>query len=100
MPETLVSAANRGLSTFGRMALPGELFAHARSHAVARQPPDHPDHKAQLFASRAWRATDFPRRGRYISVARPVRVFGVGDTMTERSSEGLDSRRRKLLFQA
>jgi antitoxin CptB len=35
-----------------------------------------------------------------MSVARPVRVFGVGDTMTERSSAGLDPRRRKLLFRA
>src|SRR6187549_4171361 len=36
----------------------------------------------------------------YISPARPVRVFCVGETMTgmTRSSEGLDPRRRKLLF--
>jgi antitoxin CptB len=49
----------------------------------------------------------------YIRLARPVRAFGVElftgfalgksvgiSTMTERSSEGLDERRRKLLFRA
>ena len=40
----------------------------------------------------------------YIRLARPVRAFGVRAcaqcTMTERSSEGLDERRRKLLFRA
>jgi antitoxin CptB len=35
----------------------------------------------------------------YVSPGR-VRAFGVGATMTERSSEGLDERRRKLLFRA
>jgi antitoxin CptB len=48
----------------------------------------------------------------YITHARPVRAFGVAahdpgkaarhewNTMTERSSEGLDTRRRKLLIRA
>ena len=40
----------------------------------------------------------------YIPLARHVRAFGVrqiaGKTMTERSSQGLDVRRRRLLFRA
>jgi antitoxin CptB len=36
----------------------------------------------------------------YIHLARHVRAFGVEQHMTERSSEGLDPRRRKLLFRA
>jgi len=35
-----------------------------------------------------------------MTVTRPVRVFGVGDSMSERSSDGLDVRRRKLLFRS
>jgi antitoxin CptB len=40
---------------------------------------------------------------RYMTSTRPVRVFGVGAMvleawMTERTSDGLDPRRRKLLF--
>src|SRR5947207_5053434 len=43
------------------------------------------------------------RAGRpYITLARPVRAFGVEALMTgtTRSSEGLDLRRRKLLFRS
>ena len=36
----------------------------------------------------------------YIHPARHVRAFGVEHRMTERSSEGLDPRRRRLLFRA
>jgi antitoxin CptB len=36
----------------------------------------------------------------YIHPARHVRAFGVEQHMTQRSSEGLDPRRRKLLFRA
>jgi len=36
----------------------------------------------------------------YIHPARHVRAFGVERPMTQRSSEGLDPRRRKLLFRA
>src|SRR3979409_963821 len=38
----------------------------------------------------------------YISTARPVRAFGVGGKVTgsTRSSEGLDPRRRRLLYHA
>src|SRR6185312_1470528 len=36
----------------------------------------------------------------YIHRARHVRAFGVEHHMTERSSEGLDVRRRRLLFRA
>jgi antitoxin CptB len=46
------------------------------------------------------RSADITGRRRYISFARPVRAFGVGDWMTGRSSDGLDLRRRKLLFRA
>jgi antitoxin CptB len=35
-----------------------------------------------------------------MTLARPVRVFGVGETMTGRPSDGLDARRRKLLFRS
>jgi antitoxin CptB len=35
-----------------------------------------------------------------MTLTRPVRVFGVGGTMTERSSDGLDLRRRKILFRS
>src|SRR6266540_1967243 len=55
---------------------------------------------AQGNRRHAQRAADISGRGRYMTLARPVRVFGVGATMTERSSEGLDPRRRRLLFQA
>jgi antitoxin CptB len=46
-------------------------------------------------------AADMAARGLYINGARPVRVFGVGDSVTtgtNLSSEGLDPRRRRLLF--
>src|ERR671937_1738739 len=43
---------------------------------------------------------DISHERRYMSFARPVRAFGVGLDMTgtTRSSDGLDARRRKLLF--
>src|SRR5215472_10525081 len=52
--------------------------------------------------------TDICRQGRYMTCARPVRAFGVAPraarepimTGTARSSEGLDLRRRKLLFRS
>jgi antitoxin CptB len=45
---------------------------------------------------------DILHERRYISFARPVRAFGVGRHMTgtSRSSDGLDARRRKLLYRA
>ena len=45
---------------------------------------------------------DISRERRYMSFARPVRAFGVGLHMTgtARSSDGLDARRRKLLYRA
>jgi antitoxin CptB len=45
---------------------------------------------------------DISHERRYMSFARPVRAFGVGLDMTgtTRSSDGLDARRRKLLFRA
>jgi antitoxin CptB len=45
---------------------------------------------------------DISRERRYMSFARPVRAFGVGVHMTgtSRSSDGLDARRRKLLYRA
>jgi antitoxin CptB len=45
---------------------------------------------------------DISHERRYMSFARPVRAFGVGLHMTgtARSSEGLDARRRKLLYRA
>jgi antitoxin CptB len=46
--------------------------------------------------------TDISRERRYMTFARLVRAFGVGLQMTgtARSSDGLDARRRKLLFRA
>lgn len=46
--------------------------------------------------------TDISRERRYMTFARLVRAFGVGQQMTgtARSSDGLDARRRKLLFRA
>jgi len=45
---------------------------------------------------------DISHERRYMSFARPVRAFGVGVHMTgtSRSSDGLDARRRKLLYRA
>src|SRR5262245_39369151 len=45
---------------------------------------------------------DTAHERRYMTFARPVRAFGVGDKMTgtARSSDGLDARRRKALFRA
>src|SRR2546425_3837959 len=50
---------------------------------------------------------DISRQRRYMTCARPVRAFGVASraarkpmTGTARSSEGLDLRRRKLLFRS
>src|SRR5512133_1516 len=51
---------------------------------------------------------DISRHRRYMTCARPVRAFGVASraarepimTGTARSSEGLDLRRRKLLFRS
>ena len=45
---------------------------------------------------------DISHERRYMSFARPVRAFGVGLHMTgtARSSDGLDARRRKLLYRA
>src|SRR6266480_7305450 len=45
---------------------------------------------------------DISEERRYMTFARPVRAFGVGLHMTgtSRSSDGLDARRRKLLFRA
>jgi antitoxin CptB len=45
---------------------------------------------------------DILHERRYMSFARPVRAFGVGLHMTgtSRSSDGLDARRRKLLYRA
>jgi antitoxin CptB len=45
---------------------------------------------------------DISDERRYMTSARPVRAFGVGLEMTgtARSSDGLDARRRKLLFRA
>src|SRR5262249_21783534 len=45
---------------------------------------------------------DMSHERRHSSSARPVRVFGVGVHMTgtSRSSDGLDARRRKLLYRA
>ena len=45
---------------------------------------------------------DISPERRYMSFARPVRAFGVGLHMTgtTRSSDGLDARRRKLLYRA
>jgi antitoxin CptB len=45
---------------------------------------------------------DISHEHRYMSFARPVRAFGVGLHMTgtSRSSDGLDARRRKLLYRA
>src|SRR6266568_807769 len=50
---------------------------------------------------------DISRQRRYMTCARPVRAFGVASraarkpmTGTARSSEGLDMRRRKLLFRS
>jgi antitoxin CptB len=45
---------------------------------------------------------DISHERRYMSFARPVRAFGVGLHMTgtSRSSDGLDARRRKLLYRA
>ena len=45
---------------------------------------------------------DISHERRYMSFARPVRAFGVGLRMTgtARSSDGLDARRRKLLYRA
>src|SRR5262249_9458130 len=45
-------------------------------------------------------AADIGHSRRYMSFTRLVRVFGVGDGMSERSSDGLDVRRRKLLFRS
>src|SRR5215207_1811829 len=47
-------------------------------------------------------ATDNTDRRRYMNLARPARAFGVEERMTgtTRSSEGLDVRRRKLLFRS
>ena len=72
MPGSADSGANSGLSTGGRIELP---LTFAASPSIYR-------------------------------LARPVRAFGVGlspdcrSAMTERSSEGLDERRRRLLFRA
>src|SRR3954471_149592 len=48
------------------------------------------------------RAADIAAFGRYISLARHVRAFRVVEAMSgsTRSSEGLDERRRRLLFRA
>jgi antitoxin CptB len=48
------------------------------------------------------RGADISHERRYMSFARPVRAFGVGLHMTgtSRSSDGLDARRRKLLYRA
>lgn len=45
---------------------------------------------------------DISHERRYMSFARPVRAFGVGLHMTgtARSSDGLDARRRRLLYRA
>jgi antitoxin CptB len=45
---------------------------------------------------------DISDERRYMTFARPVRAFGVGPHMTgtARSSDGLDARRRKLLYRA
>lgn len=45
---------------------------------------------------------DMAHEHRYMSFARPVRAFGVGLHMTgtARSSDGLDARRRRLLYRA
>src|SRR5947207_12846920 len=45
---------------------------------------------------------DILHERRYMSFARPVRAFGVGLPIagTSRSSDGLDARRRKLLYRA
>ena len=45
---------------------------------------------------------DISDERRYMTFARPVRAFGVGLHMTgtARSSDGLDARRRKLLYRA
>jgi antitoxin CptB len=45
---------------------------------------------------------DISHERRYMSFARPVRAFGVGLHMTGTScsSDGLDARRRKLLYRA
>ena len=45
---------------------------------------------------------DTAHERRYMTFARPVRAFGVGLHMTgtSRSSDGLDARRRKLLYRA
>jgi antitoxin CptB len=53
-------------------------------------------------ARNAYIAPDNAARPRYRTPARPVRAFGIEDRMsgTARSSEGLDVRRRKLLFRA
>jgi antitoxin CptB len=47
-------------------------------------------------------APDNAARARYRTPARPVRAFGIEDQMSGmgRTSEGLDIRRRKLLFRA
>jgi antitoxin CptB len=47
-------------------------------------------------------AADISHERRYMSFARPVRAFGVGLHMTgtARSSDGLDARRRRLLYRA
>jgi antitoxin CptB len=51
---------------------------------------------------RVKRNADIRRYRRYISLARHVRAFGVGEisemTGTTRSSDGLDDRRKRLLF--
>ena len=48
------------------------------------------------------RGADISDERRYMTFARPVRAFGVGLDMTgtTRSSDGLDARRRKLLYRA
>ena len=48
------------------------------------------------------RPADILDEARYMTFARPVRAFGVGPDMTgtTRSSDGLDARRRKVLFRA
>src|SRR6266478_5169702 len=86
MPGRLVIAANRGLRTSGRMRAPAESQCSLASGGMAT-----------IWADNA-------HGDRYMTFPRPVRVFGVGGMvgwrplMTERSSDGLDLRRRKLLF--
>jgi antitoxin CptB len=65
-------------------AVPASPDLARLQHAAVNLPPDNADD------------------ARYMNIARPVRAFGVEERMTgtTRSSNGLDTRRRKLLFRA